>query len=403
MLNHITTIASAIATSCAAPGIMHPRGLVEKKQRSSGPPILSPFHALGQRFWDGSITAEVPKEYLRSSFGCTQFIVSQVNPHITPVLQLQKQCEDYDLLNNSNIAPSSSSSGTNSDRRRSTLVSSLASNNISNTSSRQEEPAGEEHRHEDLLRGESELRRRRGPSSSRLAASAASRPRPTTTFKAGEAFLREKKLEETKDADNLSPKQQEYKNTVLGGDHTSGSSNNTSTIGDRTRSSISTTSSKNKTKEKASTVDSNTTGELQKRRGVCGFCWNHCRRRMYSHYLRTQRIQVAVFSDLQERTGVLAENNLVPSFFGRHVRGMVAAGRQRWSETGEGITIFPLPEDAIGFAASVKEAVTNPDIEDMERYYRIGDRMARHRTTDLKRLLEAEYSLARAMSRLSSL
>lgn len=84
MLNHMTTprvtIASAVATSCAALGIMKPRGLVVKDPISGA---LSPFDILGKSFADGTFTAEVPKDYLRSFFGATQFLVSQVNPHVS--------------------------------------------------------------------------------------------------------------------------------------------------------------------------------------------------------------------------------------------------------------------------------------------------------------------------------
>lgn len=87
MLSHITTpnvtIASAVAASCAAMGIMKPRGLVVKDP-STGE--LSPFDVLGRSFADGTFTAEVPKDYLRSCFGATQFFVSQVNPHVSPFL-----------------------------------------------------------------------------------------------------------------------------------------------------------------------------------------------------------------------------------------------------------------------------------------------------------------------------
>jgi predicted acylesterase/phospholipase RssA len=84
MLNYITTpkvtIASAVATSCAAVGVMHPRGLVVKDPITGK---LSPFDVLGRSFADGSFSAEVPKDYLRSFFGATQFLVSQVNPHVS--------------------------------------------------------------------------------------------------------------------------------------------------------------------------------------------------------------------------------------------------------------------------------------------------------------------------------
>ncbi|CAK9034907.1 Patatin-like phospholipase domain-containing protein CIMG_04897 [Durusdinium trenchii] len=84
MLNHMTvprvTVASAVAASCAAIGVMRPRGLVVKDPLTG---TLAPFNVLGESFADGSFTAEVPKDYLRSCFGATRFLVSQVNPHVS--------------------------------------------------------------------------------------------------------------------------------------------------------------------------------------------------------------------------------------------------------------------------------------------------------------------------------
>lgn len=87
MLNHMTaprvTIASAVATSCAAVGIMKPRGLIVKDAITGE---LKPFEILGKSFADGTFVAEVPKDYLRSFYGATQFLVSQVNPHVSAFL-----------------------------------------------------------------------------------------------------------------------------------------------------------------------------------------------------------------------------------------------------------------------------------------------------------------------------
>eukprot|EP00928_Gymnodinium_smaydae_P046080 TRINITY_DN30674_c0_g1_i1.p1 TRINITY_DN30674_c0_g1~~TRINITY_DN30674_c0_g1_i1.p1 ORF type:complete len:697 (-),score=110.17 TRINITY_DN30674_c0_g1_i1:342-2432(-) len=87
MLNHMTaprvTIASAVATSCAAVGIMKPRGLIIKDAATGE---LRPFEILGKSFADGTFVAEVPKDYLRSFYGATQFLVSQVNPHVSAFL-----------------------------------------------------------------------------------------------------------------------------------------------------------------------------------------------------------------------------------------------------------------------------------------------------------------------------
>merc|ERR1719491_2193245 len=82
MLNHMTaprvTIASAVATSCAAMGIMKPRGLLTKDTTGQ----LKPFTGIGRAFQDGTVSVEFPKDYLRSFYGATQFLVSRVNPHV---------------------------------------------------------------------------------------------------------------------------------------------------------------------------------------------------------------------------------------------------------------------------------------------------------------------------------
>ena len=41
-----------------------------------------PFDMLGEKFVDGSLTSEVPKNQLRSLFQVNQFIISQVHPRI---------------------------------------------------------------------------------------------------------------------------------------------------------------------------------------------------------------------------------------------------------------------------------------------------------------------------------
>lgn len=87
LLNHLTApqvlISSAVATSCTAPGIMVPRGLMKKAADGA----VVPFDLIGEKFLDGSLTAELPKNQLRSWFQVNQFIVSQVNPHIAPFLR----------------------------------------------------------------------------------------------------------------------------------------------------------------------------------------------------------------------------------------------------------------------------------------------------------------------------
>merc|ERR1712217_361280 len=47
---------------------------------------LKPFDIFGKSFQDGTVSTEVPKDYLRSVYGVTQFVVSQVNPHVAALL-----------------------------------------------------------------------------------------------------------------------------------------------------------------------------------------------------------------------------------------------------------------------------------------------------------------------------
>eukprot|EP00392_Amoebophrya_sp_AT5.2_P003548 g3553.t1 len=111
-------------------------------------------------------------------------------------------------------------------------------------------------------------------------------------------------------------------------------------------------------------------------------------------------LHILIAQDLQRRTRILSELNCIPAFFGRQVRGVMGAAMQNWTETKDGITLFPC--DQMGLASSIKEAVTNPTPEDMARYFAMGKRMAEERERDLAAMLEAEYSVRSAIVRLTA-
>jgi predicted acylesterase/phospholipase RssA len=86
LLNHISTphvtIASAVAASCALPGVMAPAKLLAKN--SSG--VLEPFEVDGNEWIDGSVQADLPFQRIATLFAVTSFIVSQTNFHVVPFL-----------------------------------------------------------------------------------------------------------------------------------------------------------------------------------------------------------------------------------------------------------------------------------------------------------------------------
>jgi predicted acylesterase/phospholipase RssA len=86
LLNHISTphvtIASAVAASCALPGVMAPAKLLAKN--SSG--VLEPFEVDGVEWIDGSVQADLPFQRIATLFAVTSFIVSQTNFHVVPFL-----------------------------------------------------------------------------------------------------------------------------------------------------------------------------------------------------------------------------------------------------------------------------------------------------------------------------
>lgn len=86
LLNHISTphvtIASAVAASCALPGVMAPTKLISKNNNG----ILEPFEVDGVEWIDGSVQADLPFQRISTLFAVSSFIVSQTNFHVIPFL-----------------------------------------------------------------------------------------------------------------------------------------------------------------------------------------------------------------------------------------------------------------------------------------------------------------------------
>jgi len=89
LLNHISTphvtLASAVAASCALPGIMSPSKL--RAKTADGKVVT--FEVDGVDFIDGSILADLPFKRMAALFNVSNFIVSQVNFHVLPFLRKQ--------------------------------------------------------------------------------------------------------------------------------------------------------------------------------------------------------------------------------------------------------------------------------------------------------------------------
>jgi len=86
LLNHISTphvtIASAVAASCALPGVMKPAKLLTKN--SSG--MQEPFEVDGVEWIDGSVQADLPFKRISTLFNVSNYIVCQTNFHVVPFL-----------------------------------------------------------------------------------------------------------------------------------------------------------------------------------------------------------------------------------------------------------------------------------------------------------------------------
>jgi len=86
LLNHISTphvtLASAVAASCALPGVMKPAKLQTK--HSSGE--IEPFEVDGVEWIDGSVQADLPFQRISTLFNVSNYIVCQTNFHVQPFL-----------------------------------------------------------------------------------------------------------------------------------------------------------------------------------------------------------------------------------------------------------------------------------------------------------------------------
>jgi len=105
LLNHLTfpdiLIWSAVAASCALPGLLDPVVLMmrapsatSKEERTEGIPVFPG----GVRWRDGSILADIPLSQMRRQFGVNQYIVSQTNPHVSPFAKRHAAAENTTLL-----------------------------------------------------------------------------------------------------------------------------------------------------------------------------------------------------------------------------------------------------------------------------------------------------------------
>jgi len=86
LLNHISTpnvtLASAVAASCAVPGIMAPAKLMVKDSRGK----QSLFEVDGVEWIDGSVQADLPFKRISTLFNISNFVVAQTNFHVVPFL-----------------------------------------------------------------------------------------------------------------------------------------------------------------------------------------------------------------------------------------------------------------------------------------------------------------------------
>ncbi|KAG7348548.1 patatin-like phospholipase [Nitzschia inconspicua] len=86
LLNHISTphvtLASAVAASCALPGVMKPRKLQTKNSMGE----IEDFEVDGVEWIDGSVQADLPFQRIATLFNVSNFVVCQTNFHVLPFL-----------------------------------------------------------------------------------------------------------------------------------------------------------------------------------------------------------------------------------------------------------------------------------------------------------------------------
>ncbi|KAJ0976153.1 hypothetical protein J5N97_018118 [Dioscorea zingiberensis] len=106
-LNYLTSphvvIWSAVAASCAFPGLFEAQELMAKDRFGEIVPYHAPFSAgpeekpgpFARRWRDGSLESDLPMMQLKELFNVNHFIVSQANPHIAPFLRLKELVRAY--------------------------------------------------------------------------------------------------------------------------------------------------------------------------------------------------------------------------------------------------------------------------------------------------------------------
>ncbi|GBG86370.1 hypothetical protein CBR_g41365 [Chara braunii] len=103
LLNYLTSpnvvIWSAVACSCAFPGLFEAQELMAKDRYGRLVPYHAPAkgaHGLRTRqYFDGSLENDLPMGELKELFNVNHFIVSQSNPHIAPLLRVKETVRLY--------------------------------------------------------------------------------------------------------------------------------------------------------------------------------------------------------------------------------------------------------------------------------------------------------------------
>jgi len=106
-LNYLTSphvvIWSAVTASCAFPGLFEAQELMAKDRLGNIVPFHAPFStdpelgpgASKRRWRDGSLEMDLPMMRLKELFNVNHFIVSQTNPHISPLLRMKEHVRAY--------------------------------------------------------------------------------------------------------------------------------------------------------------------------------------------------------------------------------------------------------------------------------------------------------------------
>uniref|UniRef100_A0ACD5WGC0 Uncharacterized protein n=1 Tax=Avena sativa TaxID=4498 RepID=A0ACD5WGC0_AVESA len=106
-LNYLTSphvvIWSAVTASCAFPGLFEAQELMAKDRFGHIIPFHAPFAtdpeqgpgASKRRWRDGSLEMDLPMMQLKELFNVNHFIVSQTNPHISPLLRIKEIVRAY--------------------------------------------------------------------------------------------------------------------------------------------------------------------------------------------------------------------------------------------------------------------------------------------------------------------